>query len=66
MTKRRATPQEIRDYLKQQEATGPSYGSGHPVRLPVDMSFIDRDGHIVRPNRKDYEASVKKRRYKTK
>jgi hypothetical protein len=57
MAKKETTPEERKAYLEQQHERG--YGGNR--MLPVDMSFIDRKGNIVRPNKKDYETAIGKR-----
>lgn len=36
-------------------------GSGQTKRVLGDMSFIDKKGNIVRPNKEDYQAAIKRR-----
>ncbi len=55
---KKTTPKERREYIQQQRkalASSPLHG-----RVFGDMSFIDREGNIVRPNKKDYEADLKR------
>ena len=60
MTKRKTTSEERKTFIKGQRAAEASYkGTGR--RLPVDMSFIDRKGNIVHPNKTDYKAAITKR-----
>lgn len=56
MANRKTTPAERKKFIEKQGVQR-SYGSGHRVSLPRDMSSIDRKGNIVRPNKEDYEAA---------
>jgi len=59
MAKEKTTPEERRQYIEEQRAADEAHiGPGR--RLPVDMSFIDRSGNVVRPDR-DSHYSKKKR-----
>ncbi|MEI6731273.1 MAG: hypothetical protein WCK90_01190 [archaeon] len=61
MTKRKTTPQERTEFLRQQRAKeGTTYGSGRQPDLPQDMSFIDGQGNIVHPSRRAYEKSKRR------
>ncbi len=60
MVKRKTTPEEREEYLRKKRATELPYkDSGR--RLPMDMSFIDKKGEIVRPNKKDYQQAIERR-----
>jgi len=56
MTKK-TTPEERRKFIEEQRAAGDSHYSPNR-RLPVDMSFIDREGNIVRPSKDSYQYNV--------
>jgi hypothetical protein len=56
---KRTTAKERREYIQQQRADSVQYGSGQTKRPLGDMSFIDRDGNIVRPTRDNPFPTVK-------
>ncbi|MDP1729321.1 MAG: hypothetical protein Q8L27_03915, partial [archaeon] len=58
MTKK-TTPTERKAYIEEQRAKPHAYGAR--ASFPRDMSFIDREGNIVHPTKKSYEAVIRKR-----
>ncbi|MBI3623580.1 hypothetical protein HY212_05900 [Candidatus Pacearchaeota archaeon] len=60
MTKK-TTAEERREYIERQRADNAKYGHGTSGRILVDTSFIDREGNIVRPNKEEYQAAIRKR-----
>ncbi len=60
MAKRKTTSEERKKFIEEQRAAEASY-KGPGRRLPVDMSFIDRKGNIVWPNKGEYEKSYAKK-----
>ncbi len=57
---KKTTPAERKAFIESMRVSERDYGSSR--RLPVDMSFIDRKGNIVRPNKEDYQAAIKRRK----
>lgn len=55
MAKRRTTPQERKEFIEEQRKRDPR-------AYPRDMSFINRKGNIVHPNKEDYEKTMARQR----
>jgi len=61
---KKTTAAERKAFIEEQRAKPQGYGAR--AVFPRDMSFIDREGNIVRPNKEDYQAAIAKRdRYNT-
>ncbi len=56
---KKTTAAERKAFIEEQRAHPRGYGANRV--LPHDMSFIDKQGNIVRPNKEDYEAQKAKR-----
>lgn len=59
MAKKETTSEERSKYILEQRAADKAY-EGRGRRIPADMSFIDRAGNIIRPNREEHYAPKKK------
>jgi len=62
--KKKMTAAERKAFIKEQRAKPQGYGAR--AVFPRDMSFINREGIVVHPNKEDYQTAITKRkRYDT-